>query len=448
MINLLIIDDNLSFFRDMEIQFGKNYKILKAETGKKGLSILKEENVAAVLLNLQLPDVSGIELLKQIHSEIDPYKPVIIITDYGNIENAVTAMKSGAYDFIQKSFSRDLLIEKINKALEKRELDIGIKVLKDSVDQQHDYFVCTSRAMKNLDNEITKVARQDVDILISGETGTGKDVVAYEIHKRSRRKDKLFVHVPLNSLSDTLIESELFGYEKGAFSGAYSAKIGKFEAANGGTIYLPEISEISERVQLKLLSFMQYKEIIKVGQGSAKKINLDVRIIMATNADLKKLLAQGKIREDFYYRINVINIAIPPLRERKDGIKAFANYFLNFYLYKHNKKGISFDNELLDQIERFRWNGNIRELKNAVERAVVLSEDDNILTIDNFPVLMDFACSDNQNDGTLKFYLDNCKREYFLSLLAETNGNRSKAAEKAGLSRQGLLKMLNELDIK
>jgi len=447
MLNLLIIDDSSPTQGNMEILLRKNYKVLKAETGEKGLSILRKENVVAVLLDLQIPVIYCIDILKQIHTEIDPYLPVIIITDYGNVENCVSAMQSGAYDFIQKNINRDLLIEKINKALEKRELDIGIKILKDNVEQQHNYFICSSRAMKKLDNEITKIALQDIDVLILGETGSGKDVIAYEIHKRSLRKNKLFLQVPLNSLSDTLIESELFGYEKGAFSGADNAKIGRFEAANGGTIYLPEISEISERIQLKLLSFMQYKEITKIGQCDAKKIKLDVRIIMATNKDLKIQLSKGKIREDFYYRINVINVSVPPLRNRQDGINVFANYFLNFFSCKHRKKGISFDDELLTMTKKYKWPGNIRELKNAIERAIVLSENDSVLTLEYFPELLDASHHVSGNDCTLKSYLNNIKREYLITLLAGTNGNKTQAAEKAGLSRQGFLKILKELNI-
>lgn len=444
---LLIIDDSLPFLKDVEILLSSRYKILKAENGKKGLSILSKENVSAVLLDLQLPDINGIDILKQIHTELDPFLPVLIITDYGNVENAVLAMQSGAYDFIQKDFNRELLFHKISKALERRELDLGIKTLKDSVSGQYDFFVCSSKPIKRLDNEISKVARQNVDVLISGETGAGKDVIANEIYKRSSRKDKLFVQVSLNSLSDTLIESELFGYEKGAFSGADTTKIGKFEAANGGTIYLPEISEISEKIQLKLLYFMQYKEITKVGQGSVKKINLDVRIIMATNRDLKQLVSGGKMRQDFYYRINVINLSIPPLRERKDGIEDLANYFLNLFLRKHNKQELSFDKVLMEAMINAEWKGNIRELKNSIERAVVMADNNTVLTLEDFPDLNYFEESVTENNRTFQSAMNKSKREYFLSLLAETKNNKTKASEIAGLSRQGLIKILKELKI-
>lgn len=448
MLNLLIIDDSIPFLNDVEILLKDKYKIFKAENGKKGLNILRKENISIVLLDLKLPDIYGLDILKKIHEEIDPFLPVIIVTDYGDIDIAVNAIQFGASDFIQKDFDRGILNQKIIKALEKREQDIELRTLKDFMNDHYDYFVCSSKAMQKIDNEITRVARGNVDVLISGESGVGKDVIAYEIHKRSNRKDKLFVEVSLNALSDSLIESELFGYEKGAFSGADNAKMGKFEAANGGTIYLPEISEISEKIQLKLLSFMQYKEISKVGPGNVKKIKLDVRIIMATNKDLMSLVKAGKIREDFYYRINIVNIHVPSLRERKDGILNLANYFLNIISLKHNKKGLDFSNEVIEAMENYEWKGNIRELKNAIESAVVMSDNDNLLTLNDFPILLTSAIkSPFDNDGSFQAAMHKAKHEYFTNLLSEADGNKTKAAERAGLSRQGLLKILKELGI-
>jgi len=290
-------------------------------------------------------------------------------------------------------------------------------------------------------------SKENVDVLLTGESGVGKDIIAYEIHKRGPGKDKLFVEVPLNTISDSLLESELFGYEKGAFTGADTSKIGKFEAANGGTIYLPEISEINERIQLKLLSFMQYKEISKVGPGNAKKVKLNVRIIMATNKDLKVLVNNGKIREDFYYRINVMNINIPPLRERNDGIEAIANYYLDYFQQKHNKKGIVIASDLLDMIKNYEWKGNIREFKNAFRNAVILAGNNSELNRELFPDLLNSRQTENENDGTFQTQVIKCKREYMISLLKKSNGNKTRAAEIAGLSRQGLSKILNELKI-
>ncbi len=447
MLNLLIIDDSTPFLHDVELLLKNKFVIFKAENGKIGMNILRKENISVVLLDLKLPDIYGLEVLKRIHEEIDPLLPVIIITDYGDIDVAVEAMKLGASDFIQKDFSSELLNQKILKALNNREIKIELNTLKDSLESRHDYFVCASRAMMDVDNKVSLFSKENVDVLLTGESGVGKDIIAYEIHKRGPGKNKLFVEVPLNTISDSLLESELFGYEKGAFTGADSSKIGKFEAANGGTIYLPEISDISERIQLKLLSFMQYKEISKVGPGNAKKIKLNVRIIMATNKDLKLLVNNGKIREDFYYRINVMNIDIPPLRARKDGIEAIANYFLDYFQLQHNKKGIFISSDLLNMIKNYEWKGNIRELKNAFRSAVIFAENDSELKCELFPDLLKSIQTEIVNDNSFHAYINKCKRDYMISLLKKSNGNKTHAAEIAGLSRQGLFKILKELKI-
>ena len=447
MLNLLIIDDSTPFLHDVELLLKNKYVVFKAENGKKGMNLLRKENISVVLLDLQLPDIYGLEVLKSIHEEIDPLLPVIISTDHGNIDIAVDAMKLGASDFIQKDFSSELLNQKILKALDNRDIKIELKTLKDTIESRHDYFVCASNAMLNVDKKISLFSKENVDVLLTGESGVGKDIIAYEIHKRGPGKNKLFVEVPLNSINDSLLESELFGYEKGAFTGADNSKIGKFEAANGGTIYLPEISEISERIQLKLLSFMQYKEISKVGPGNAKKIKLNVRIIMATNKDLKELVNNGKIREDFYYRINVMNINVPSLRERKDGIDAIANYFLEYFQLKHNKKGIVIGNDLLNLIKNYEWKGNLRELKNAFRNAVILSENNCELKKELFPDLLNSHPIENENDLTFHSHVNKSKAEYLNALLKKVNGNKTRAAEIAGLSRQGLLKILKELNL-
>ena len=448
MLNLLIIDDSLPFLHDAELWLKERYKIFKAENAKKGLKILQREDISIVLLDLKLPDIYGFDVLKKIREEIDPFMPVIIITDYGDINIAVKAMQLGASDFIQKDFNAALLHEKIIKALERRELDLSLNVLKESVNEHYDKFITASKAMQAVDFEITKYAQQNVDVLIQGETGVGKDIIAYEIHKRSSRRNKIFVQVPLHTLNESLIESELFGYEKGAFSGADNAKTGKLEAANGGTIYLPEISEINERIQLKLLYFLQYKSINKVGQGSSKNVNLDVKVILASNKNLTELSEQGKLRKDFYYRISAVTLVVPPLRNRKDGLKELAEYFLTDLSTKYNKTGLQLSDEVIEAMNEYNWLGNVRELRNAIQRAVIISEDNKILTLDEFPNL---ATTANQssvgNEGSFQSAMFKAKRDYFSNLLKETNGNKTKTAERAGLSRQGLLKILKELDI-
>ena len=447
MLNLLVIDDDAACLDDIELLLKGKYKIFKADNSKKGIDILKKENISILILNLKISDSDGLDILKQVHEEVDPNLPIIIVSDKNDVDTVVKAIRLGARDYIHRGISVDLLHQKIISSIEKRTISLQLKTLKDSQERQYDYFVCKSKAMQNVDFEITKIARSNADVLLLGETGAGKDVIAYEIYKRSTRRDKLFVEVSLNSLSDTLIESELFGYEKGAFSGADTTKAGKFEAANGGTIYLPEISDISEKIQAKLLSFMQYKEISKVGPGNAKKIKLDVRLIMASNKDLWQLVKEGKLREDFYYRINVTKLNVPPLRKRRDGIESLSDYFLDIILRKHNKKGITFSQSLIDVMSKYEWYGNIRELKNSIESAVVLSDDDAVLTLNDFPNLTPPPVQDKVNDSSFQAAMIKAKYEYIIKLLSETNGNKSQAALKAGLSRQGLLNILKELGI-
>lgn len=443
---LLIIDDSVSFMNDAEFVLKNEFKIFKAENGKKGLSVLMKEDINLVLLDLKLPDMYGLEVLEKIHTEVDPLLPVIIITDYGNVQTAVKAMKLGAADFIQKDFNKEVLSEKIIRAFEQRELNIKVNALEDAIGEDSDKLIVAGDIMQRLVYDIEKIANQDVHVLLTGETGVGKDMIAREIHLKSKRRNKLFSRVSLHTLSENLIESELFGHEKGAFSGADEAKTGKFEAANGGTIYLPEISEISEKLQLKLLKFMQYKEINKVGQKTGKDIKLDVRLIAASNKNLEELVEQGRLREDFYYRIKVINIHIPPLRERKDEIKTLAEYFLTTLSKKFNKKKLELTVETIKALENYNWKGNVRELKNIMTNAVIRTEDNKIILPDIVPASnkkVDFSAAEE----TYKTSLQKFKKVYFSNLLSKTNGKINEAAEIAGISRQALHNILKELDI-
>ncbi|MCL4512365.1 MAG: sigma-54 dependent transcriptional regulator [Bacteroidetes bacterium] len=444
---LLIVDDSVPFMNDVEFVLKDKYKIFKAESGKKGLSVLHKEDINFVLLDLKLPDIHGLEVLEKIHTEIDPLLPVIIITDYGDIQTAVKAMKLGAADFIPKDFNRDVLIERISQAFEKRELNIKLNALEAAIDEDSDKFIVAGEAARKILLDIERFANQDVHILLTGETGVGKDGVAREIHLRSNRRNKLFVKVSLHTLSESLIESELFGHEKGAFSGADEAKIGRFEAANGGTIYLPEISEVSEKIQLKLLKFMQYKEISKVGQRSIKDIKLDVRLILASNKNLEQLVEQGKLREDFYYRIKIININIPPLRERRDEIKGLAEYFLRTLSVKFGKKGLELSDEAVKAMENYYWKGNVRELQSFMTNVVIRANDNEVIELDSLPEMPSTSSNETPGDESYRGSLNRFKKEYFSDLLKKTNGVMGDAAEAAGISRQALHKILKELDL-
>ena len=443
---LLIIDDSVSFMNDVEFVLKNKYQIYKAENGRKGLAVLQKEDINFILLDLKLPDINGLEILEKIHSDIDPFIPVIIITDYANVQIAVKAMKLGAADFIQKDFNREVLNEKIIRAFGHRELNIKLNALEAAIDEDSDKFIISGEAAKKIEYDIERFANQDVHILLTGETGVGKDIVAREIHLRSNRKEKLFSRVSLHTLSESLIESELFGHEKGAFSGADEAKTGKFEVANGGTIYLPEISEVNEKIQLKLLKFMQYKEINKVGQKTGKDIKLDVRLVAASNKNLEQLVEQGKLRKDFYYRIKVINIHIPPLRERKDEIKILAEYFLKTLSRKFNKRGLMLPHETIKAMENYNWKGNVRELKNIMTNAVIRTDDNQPITPEIIPARNIKANFETDNE-TYKASLQKFKKEYFSILMQKTNGKINDAAEIAGISRQALHNILKDLNL-
>ena len=449
---LLIIDDNISFLSDVEALLEDRYTVLKASTAGAGLEILKSEQISAVLLDLELPDMFGTEVLRIIHEDIEPHMPVIIVTDHTEIENAVEAMRRGAYDFLPKNFNRELLTEKIHKALERRSLELRVNALQNSIQDQQNKFICVSEKMKKVNYEMTRMAMMNFDILLSGETGAGKDTIAYELHHRSPRRDKPFISISMKSLSESLIESELFGHEKGAFSGAEKSKIGKFEAAHGGTVYIPEISSLTESVQLKLLHFLQYKSLTRVGQDPRKpEIKVDVRVILATNENLQKVVAMGRLREDFYFRIAGVMLAIPPLRERIDDIEPIARCVLRRHAPQLNGDQYTFAPGVGDMLKKYSWPGNVRELENAVKNALAYS-DGFVLTAEHFPNLharKSGSVTDAQEiplvefkDAERLFRADYCKR-----VLRQAGGSIPQAAKLAGMTPQGFRKILVKLDL-
>jgi DNA-binding NtrC family response regulator len=456
---LLIIDDSIEFLNDVCMLLHGKYDILTAADARSGIDILRNERVSAILLDLNLPDMFGIDVLKRIHSEIDPYIPVIIVTEYDDSEKIVTAMRLGAYDFIPKHFNLEVLSAKISKALERRALHLGINALQEEYLEQQGRFVFSSETMKKVSFEMTRLANLDVDVILYGETGVGKDLIASQIHVRGNRREKPFIPVSIRSLSDTLIESELFGHEKGAYSGADRSKVGKFEAADKGTVYIPEISTLSEAVQLKLLHFMQYKSITRVGQDPKKsEIRLDVRLIMATNDNLADLVRQGKIREDFYHRITGVSLKIPPLRERREDIKPLVDYYTNIYSGLHPSGKCEVDPTVLEAFYEYRWPGNVRELANVIKNAIVYAKNSVLTPMDfpnivNEPVrkqisgggLSDFASG---NHTTLHEANLRLKKIYFTRLLNEYGNDINKIAHIAGITPQATRRILKDLDLR
>ena len=452
---LLIIDDSREFTEDLTLMLGDKYDILTAETAEVGLRIVKNTLVSVLLLDLQLPDIHGLEVLEKIHNDIDPYLPVIVVTEYDDMEHVVKAMKLGAHDFLSKDFNMDFLNGKIEQALNQKKLQVRISGLMGNHVLTDDTFVYASEVMKKISYEISRLANLNVDVLLCGETGVGKDMAAAQIFLRSKRKDKPFIPVPIRTLSETLLESELFGHEKGSFTGADRMKPGKFESANQGFVYIPEISNLQESIQLKLLHFMQYKSITRVGHDMRKgEIKLDVRVIMATNENLETLVKDGRLREDFYYRISGVRLNIPPLRERKEDIIPLANYFLEKYSAEFGKQGLSFNEQVRKAFLDYEWKGNVRELSNAVKNALIYSVNPE-LSVKDFPdftgrtSVTDIIAAEQQNDYLVDYreYDYNTKKYYFESLLKYCSGKVSGASKIAGLSPQGFRKILKQLGI-
>lgn len=371
---VLIIDDDASFRRILEYHLNEaGYKTAVAENGEKALDLFSEHNYQAVLTDLNMPGLSGEEILKQIKRQ-SPDTPVIVITAFGSIDSAVEAMKLGAFHYLTKPLNRDELLHTLGNALRFTDLILENRNLRQAVSSAFKFegIVGSSPAMRHIIDQSAQLARVDTTILIMGDSGTGKEVLAKSIHFNSTRNSKPFIVINCAAIPDTLLESELFGYRKGAFSGAVSNKIGKFEAADGGTVFLDEIGELPPQLQVKVLRVVQESEINMVGENTPRKV--DARIIAASNRDLKQMSADGKFRQDLYYRLNVAPLHIPPLLERKGDIALLARFFVERSCKKHARPAITIGSEILHKLECYHWPGNVRELENCIERLVIFSQ--------------------------------------------------------------------------
>ncbi len=377
---IVIAEDDLSLSRIMEYSLkDEGFEVNVFSNGKEALSFLQEKNVDLIISDLTMPEMGGMELLKEVQ-KIKLESPFIIITAFGTINSAVEAMKAGAYDYITKPFSQEELVLVVKKALELKSLKEENINLKSQLVEKYKFenFVGKSPKMEKVFELISRVAGTTSNILILGESGTGKELVAKAIHYHSPRKEGPFVAVQCAAIPSALLESELFGHVKGSFTGAIKDREGKFELADEGTLFLDEIAEMSPEMQAKLLRAIQEREIERVGGSSPVKI--DVRIIAATNQDLERLVKEKKFREDLYYRLNVISITLPPLRERKEDIPILIEHFLK----KFGDKDCSIEDEAMKVLMSYSWHGNVRELENTIERALVLKKD-NIIKKENLP---------------------------------------------------------------
>lgn len=436
--NILIIDDDEAI-RDSckQVLTLAGYIVKGAKDGIEGLQLFRKEFFDVVLLDLKLPDLNGMEILSQI-KEDHPETPVIIITGFASIESAVEAIKQGAFNYLPKPFNPEELRVVVRKALENKKIFLeNISLRKELEDiGEFDMVVGKSSEMKKVLDIVKLVSSSESTVLLTGESGTGKELLAREIHRHSPRKDAPFVVVDCGALVETLFESELFGHVKGSFTGAHETKHGRFEVANGGTIFLDEISNISLNIQAKLLRVIQEREITRV--GSTKPIKVDIRIIAATNENLADCVREGKFREDLFYRLSVVPIHLPPLRERKDDISVLGDYFLAKYNKRTKKKIKSISPAVRHALMEYDWPGNIRELENTIERAVVLSQGDKI-GLDN---LMYHGIGSslsllNSSVGRNKT-IEEVEKEYIQIILQSRHGNKSKAAKILGIDRKTL----------
>ncbi len=441
---ICVIEDD-SFQRALLVDFlkKKDYEVWDVEKGEDFFKLLPGKVPDVVLLDWRLPGMQGNEVLKRVKKEY-PYIEVIVITAFGSIEQAVEAMKEGAFYYVTKPVDLNELDMLIEKALEHQNLRKENEILREVIKERlpETPVVFESSAMKNVISIAKRVASTDATILITGESGTGKELIAEVIHSLSPRAGKPLVKVNIAAIPETLIESELFGHEKGAFTGADKRRIGKFESADKGTLFLDEIGELPISTQVKLLRFLQERTIERL--GSNMPITLDVRIIAATNRNLETLVKEGKFREDLFYRLNVINLHIPPLRERREDIFPLAKHFLKHFSRKHGKNIKDFTKEAWDFLLSYDFPGNVRELQNLIERACVLANTEFItlkdLTLSPF--------SEEKTDSYLDEKLKNFEKQLILDALEKAGWVQKKAAEMLGLSERALRYRMEKVGIK
>lgn len=449
---VLVVDDEKNT-REGLARFltGLDYDVFSAESGKEALDLFKKEQPELVLTDLKMPDMDGIELLHQI-KKIRPETIIIILTAYGTVENAVQAMKAGAYYYLTKPIHFDELELILKKAITQRSLEQeNVKLRQELIQERHEggHIIGESPAYQNMIAMAKQVAKSDAAVLIQGESGTGKELIAHLIHAESKRAAQPFVTVHIAALTETLLASELFGHEKGAFTGAAERKIGRFERSDGGTLFLDEVAEIPESMQTKLLRVLQSGEFERV--GSSKTMRANVRLICATNKNLREEVTKGKFREDLFYRINVILLSMPPLRERTEDIPLLARHYLKYFSQRERKTITRISPDAIRLLKEYHWPGNIRELKNIMERMVVLASSDTI-DVNQLPddirkrngsgLRQPSPCTAGR-ESTIKTMEETMIRR----ALSEAGHNKSIAAKRLGISRRTLYRKLTEYRI-
>ncbi len=439
---ILVVEDEVNSLKVISAALRKEkYEVRTSTTAEDALECLKTDNVDLVLSDYKLPGMSGEKLLEKVR-QINPSVPFVLITAFGTIERAVNAMRKGAYTYLTKPVNLSILVNVIREALREQEKDY-------TGDYEGKYqflnIIGKSPPMQEVFSLINRVSKTDANVLILGESGTGKELVARAIHYTSLRSDNPFIPIDCTTIPSELMESELFGYEKGAFTCAYDSKVGLIEMAAGGTVFFDEIGDLDISLQKKLLRFLQEKEFFRL--GGKKKIAVDVRVLAATNRNIDEAVEKGEFRSDLYYRLNVITIHMPPLRERRDDIPMLAGHFLEVFCKKNRKEIKGFDDEAMDALLNYDWPGNVRELENVVERAVILCGAD-LIGVDNLPRKMRIS----EGEGTLsmgadEFNLFDIEKRVIQRALDRTGWNQSQAAKLLGISRKQLRTKMKNLGL-
>jgi DNA-binding NtrC family response regulator len=449
---IIVIDDEVNAASALETLLREDgYEVSRAHDARGGLALLEKTDADLVLTDLRMPGMDGLELLQKV-KEIRPEVMVLVMTAYGTVKTAVKAMKLGAEDYLSKPIDVEELEVVVEKALDRKRLLEETQVLRERVDKKYrfDNMVGDSPEIRGAIKAVQQVAPTSASVLLLGESGTGKELFAQAIHQHSPRRHKPFIKVACAALPETLLESELFGHEKGSFTGAMYTRAGRFEAADGGTLFLDEIGDISLTVQVKLLRFLEEREFERVGGNRTFKV--DVRIVTATHRDLAQKVKDGTFREDLYYRLNVIEIHVPALRERSGDIPLLADHFLRKFALANGKDVKGFDDEVLTLFLRHPWPGNVRELENAMERAVVMATDP-ILRVENFPALRRASAAGTgpkeASHGLPAISipgsrLEDIEREAILRTLEAVDGSTGRAAEMLGISPRKIQYKLKE----
>lgn len=440
---VLIIDDEENIRNGLAANFElEDYEVKTAANGKDGLDLVAKGDIDLVITDLRMDGISGEEVVKRVTTET-PGIPVIVLTGHGSIDAAVEAMKSGAYDFLTKPLNLDQLNLIVKRALENRELSLQHKLLKEEIESSAclEQMIGRSAEMQKVFSMIKKVAPAKASVLITGESGVGKELVANAIHNLSGRKDKAFIKVHCAALSESLLESELFGHEKGAYTGADSMQKGRFELAHGGTIFLDEIGEINQNVQIKILRVLQEKTFERV--GGEKSISVDVRIVAATNKNLEEEVKAGRFREDLYYRLNVVHLKVPSLKERKDDLPLLIDSFIKKFAAENEKEIIGIDSKAKAALLKYDWPGNIRQLQNCIESSVVMSNGKQI-KLEDLPLSVSEYTGQETISIPMGISLEDAEKIIIMQNLSANKGNKSKTADILGIGRKTLHRKLNE----